>query len=211
MEEQRSSINAITKASAEIPKTIDNSMQTSKVTKVGGTIIPITYNPCQFKPKYVDEYTGELLEPSLISDAITDELDYFNDHVWRIEDKASMLGIKEHVFVRSRWVMCNKGDHIEPDMRARLVACEVYKEGKNDFFHASTPPLEDKKLTFARYASERTRKSKPLRLSFVDIRKTYFNGVPRRDVFMSLPRNLGYHPTSLRSKFAVCTGLATLV
>jgi hypothetical protein len=145
MEEQRSSINAITKASAEIPKTIENSVRTSKVAKVDGTVIPITYNPCQFKPKYVDEYTGELLDPSLISDAIIDELDYFNDHVWRIEEKATMLGIKDHVFVRSRWVTCNTGDHIEPDMRARLVACEVNKEGKNDLFHASTPRLEAKK------------------------------------------------------------------
>ena len=53
-----------------------------------------------------------------------------------------MLGIMDHVFVRSRWVMCSKGDHVEPDMRARLVACEVNKDGKNDIFHASTPPLE---------------------------------------------------------------------
>ena len=111
IEEQRSSINAITKTSAEIPKTIETSVRTSKVTKVDGTDIPITYNPCQFKPKYVDEYTGELLDPSLISDAIIDELDHFNDHVWRIEDKATMLGIKDHVFVRSRWVMCNKATH----------------------------------------------------------------------------------------------------
>ena len=50
MEEQRSSINAVTKASAEIPKTGDNSVQASKVTRVDGTVIPITYNPCQFKP-----------------------------------------------------------------------------------------------------------------------------------------------------------------
>ena len=92
MEEQRSSISAVTKASAEIPKTIVNSVRTSKVMKVDGTVIPITYNPCRFKPKYVDEYTGELLEPSLISDATIDELDYFNDHVWRNEDKATMLG-----------------------------------------------------------------------------------------------------------------------
>ena len=37
-------------------------------------------------------------------------------------------------------------------------------------------------------------KAKPLRLSFVDIRKAYFNGVPRRDVFMSLPKELGLPP-----------------
>ena len=55
-----------------------------------------------------------------------------------------MLGIKDHVFVRSRWVVCNKGDHVERDVRARLVASEVNKEGKNDIFHASTPRLSQK-------------------------------------------------------------------
>ena len=54
--------------------------------------------------------------------------------------------------------MCNEGGHLEPDMRARLVACEVSKERKYDLVHASTPPLEAKKLLLARYASERTRK-----------------------------------------------------
>ena len=98
MEEQRSSINAVTKASPDTPKTIENSVRTSKVTQVDGTVIPVTYNPCRFKPNDVDEYTGELLDPSLISD---DKLDYFNDHVWRIEDKATLLGIKDHVCVRS--------------------------------------------------------------------------------------------------------------
>ena len=29
------------------------------------------------------------------------------------------------VFVRIRWVLCNKGDEAEPDVRVRLVACEV--------------------------------------------------------------------------------------
>ena len=42
VEEQRYSINAVTKASAEIPKTIENVVRTSKVTKVDGTVIPIT-------------------------------------------------------------------------------------------------------------------------------------------------------------------------
>ena len=84
MEEQRSSSNAITKSPATIAETSDNSMRTSKVSTIECTVIPITYNYCQFKPKYVDQYTGELLDPSLISDAIIEELDLFNDRVWRI-------------------------------------------------------------------------------------------------------------------------------
>ena len=162
--------------------------------KTNGTRIPVTYNPCNFKTAYNDEYTGEILEPHLIANAIIDELDYFNEHVWMIEDKAKMLGVPDHIFVRSRWVMCNKGDSTDPDMRARLVACEVNREGKNDLFHASTPPLEAKKALFSMYASHRTREGRPLRLSFVDIRKAYFNGIPKRQVYMSIPREMGLAP-----------------
>ena len=115
-----------------------------------------------------------------------------------------MKTIPDYILVRSRWVMCNKGDVDNPDCRARLVACEVNKTGeKNSSFHASTPPLEGKKLLFSRYAATRRRKGKPLRISFVDIRKAYFNGIPRRDIFMSLPKELGL-PSNLVAKQVRC-------
>ena len=50
--------------------------------------------------------------------------------------------------------MCNTGDLDQPDVRSRLVACEV-KHEKNDAYFASTPPLEAKKLLFSSYASRR--------------------------------------------------------
>ena len=31
----------------------------------------------------------------------------------------------------------------------------------------------------------------PLRLSFIDIKKAYFNGVPTREIYMTLPPELG--------------------
>ena len=69
-------------------------------------------------------------------------------------------------------MLCNKGDNVKPDMRARLVACEVNKGGdRQDCFFASTPPLEAKKLLFSRFAQERKRKGKPLRLDFLDENK----------------------------------------
>ena len=123
--------------------------RTSKVTRTNGTSIPVIYSPCNFKTAYVDEYTGEIVKPHLIKDANLDELDYFNEHVCQIEDKANVLGIPDNIFVQSRWIMCNKGDNLAPDMRARLVACEVNKEGKNDLFHAPTPPLEANKHSSA--------------------------------------------------------------
>ena len=71
--------------------------------------------------------------------------------------------------------MAKKGDSKEPDARERLVGCEVNKGGeKVDAFDASTPPLEAKNITFSQFSSERDRKGRPLRISFVDIRKNDF-------------------------------------
>ena len=91
--------------------------------------------------------------------------------------------------------MANKGDNSEPDVRARLVGCEVNKTGeKNDAFFASTPPLEAKEIMYSQYASEQYRKGKPHRLSFVDIRKAYLNGRPIRNLYMHFPKELGLPP-----------------
>ena len=109
-----------------------------------------------------------------------------------------MEKIPGYILVRSRWVLCNKGDSLSPDVRARLVACEINKGDKNDVaFTASTPPLEAKRILFARYTSERTRNDQPLRISFVDIRKAYFNAIPERDVFMRVPKEMGLPPNTV--------------
>ena len=97
----------------------------------------------------------------LAHDAMIDELDYFNEHVWEVESLDKVKQIPDYILVRSGWVMANKVDSSEPDVRARLVGCEVNKTGeKNDAFYASTPPLEAKKMLFSQYASERHRKGK---------------------------------------------------
>ena len=145
---------------------IDKKIQTSQIPKVAGGHMTVAYNPNKFRTKYVDEYTGEALHQSLISDAIIEELNYFNSKVWKLESKANMQNKPGHVFVRSRWVLCNKGDHKSPDMRARLVACEINRGDRHDAFYASTPPLEAKKVLFSRLAQERQRDGVPLVLDF---------------------------------------------
>ena len=165
--------------------------QSSARLSTGGKI-PIAYTSDHFKGQYLDEYTGEVLPEALIRAAIVEELNYFNERVWELTTKDEMHKYKDFIFVRSRWVNCNKGDSEDPDCRARLVACEVNKTGeKNDLFYASTPPLEAKKAMFSRYAQHTRAGAKPLRLSFVDVRKAYFNGTPKRDIFMSLPKEMG--------------------
>ena len=125
-----------------------------------------------------------------------EELNYFNDKIiWQLEDLHKVKQMADVVNVRTRWVLCNKGDADNPDMRARLVACEVNKTGKEDASWASTPPGESKKILFSMYASRRNATiangTAPLQLSFIDIKKAYFNGVPTRDIYMSLPAEIG--------------------
>ena len=179
----------------------------SKVDKVGGGSIPVKYEACNFKPQYTDEYTGEPLDHKLLRAAMEDELNYFNEKVWRITTVEEMQKIPDHIVTRSRWVLCNKGDAESPDVRARLVACEINHGDKNDMFAASTPPLEAKRLLFAKYVSQKTsRNGSPLRLGFVDIRKAYFNAIPTRQIFMKIPKEMGLPPNAVAQQIRCVYG-----
>ena len=64
--------------------------------------------------------------------------------------------------------------------------------GRHDeSFYAATPPLEAKRLLFSEFASQRSRNGKPLQISFVDVKKAYFYGIPERELFVRLPPELG--------------------
>ena len=130
----------------------------------------------------------------LLREAIEDELMYFNNKVWERASREEMEQVPEHIPVRCRCVMCNKGDAAAPDVRARLVATEVHKDGKCDKFAASAPPLEGKKALFANFTCNRRQGKDALRVSFVDIRKAYFNAIPEREIFMKLPPEMGMVP-----------------
>ena len=88
---------------------------------------------------------------------------------WEIEDKSTSYDDPDSKLVRTRWVVCNKGDAAAPDVRARLVACDINTFKTDDYF-ASTPPLESKRMLFSEFATRRTNATgKPLELSVVDI------------------------------------------
>ena len=59
--------------------------------------------------------------------------------------------------IGTRWVNCNKQDKDNPKVRGRLVAQEVNNGQAQDEFYAATPPLEAKRVLFARWAKERER------------------------------------------------------
>ena len=116
-EERKALLAAITDSAGKIPVETDSDVgPPSSLKRVAGGILPVGYHPQNFRAKYVDEYTGEILDPLLVRAAIMEELNYFNDKVWEIETIDRMKEIKDHVHVQSRWVLCNKGDGANPDI-----------------------------------------------------------------------------------------------
>ena len=78
------------------------------------------------------------------------------------------------------------------NIRARLVAQEVNTSGDADpNFYAATPPLEAKRILMSGWASERKRNGKQLKLHLLDVRKAYFNGVPKRSICVKMPAEPG--------------------
>ena len=101
-----------------------------------------------FRDHYRDEYTDEKLPKGWVEEAIQDELDYFNQKVWIAVPIADALNDKDAKLVGTRWVISNKQDRSNPDVRARLVAQEVAHHSDASFYSA-TPPLESKRMLFS--------------------------------------------------------------
>ena len=111
--------------------------------------------------------------------------------MWELADINKVLQEHDHKLIRTRWVITIKGDMATPGVRARLVAQEV-NTYKSDEFFASTPPLEAKRLLFSELTTRRrTRNGRALELSFLDIKKAYFNAIPRRLLHLFLPKEMG--------------------
>ena len=179
--------------SADADPTDSGKPRTSSLPLVGGGTLPIEYASHNFKAVYRDEYTGEELPNHLVRAAMEEELNYFNQHVWDAVEKKLAYRTDDFKLVRMRWVICNKADDENYDVRARLVACEINTHKSDDYF-ASTPPLEAKRLLFSEFAATARRPDMldhEIVLSFVDIRKAYFNGIPKRNVHLAFPKELG--------------------
>ena len=86
-----------------------------------------------------------------------------------------------------RWVCVNKGDNVNPDIRARLVAQEIRQAKRYDVF-AGTPPLEALKILLSDCATEdHMFKYGDRILDFIDIRKAHTIPLCEQDVYIELP------------------------
>ena len=74
----------------------------SSIPRMRGGSVAIIYSESSFRDRYLDEYTGEILPAHLIRDAIINELDYFNDKVWKMSSREEMEKIPDYILIRSR-------------------------------------------------------------------------------------------------------------
>ena len=155
-----------------------------------------------FKEVYKDEYTLEELPMGHVRLAMQEELEYFCDKVWVMVPLTEAQSDPDGKIIGSRWVNCNKNDINDPDVRCRLVGQEVNTHA-DESFYAATPPLEAKRLLFSQWSTEQSRNGSDLQLSFVDVKKAYFYGVPTRSLYVRFPPELGM-PKNMVGKLVRC-------
>ena len=92
--------------------------------------------------RFVDDITGQPLDPELCRVARKAGLDYFRSKgVWSLRPIKEAWRLTNRLPISVRWVEVNKGDDDNPKYRSRLVAREIRMAGEDAIF-APTPPLE---------------------------------------------------------------------
>ena len=136
---------------------------------------------------YYDDISDAPLDTKLVMAAIAEELAEHDQHkVYEerpIEECWERIGKKP---VGIRWVIVNKGDDVNPNYRARLVAKKLKVDERLDLC-AATPPLEAKKLFFTRAATARGKNANEYKLIFIHIKRAYFYAPETREIDVDLP------------------------
>ena len=129
------------------PKAIE---ECYKVGDASGNILKLSITSDE---KFIDDLTGQLLDPALCRAARKKEMDFVREKgLWikrTIKECWSRTGAPP---VTVRWVETNKGDDEHPNVRSRLVAKEFNNKKCDDLF-AGTPPVEAMRAIISMAAS----------------------------------------------------------
>ena len=88
--------------------------------------------------------------------------------------------------IDTRWIVTNKGDEHNPNVRAMLVGRELKsREGQRLDLFAATPPLESLRLILGIAASEGG--DAEIRVMHVDVSTAYFNTPVKREICIEIP------------------------
>ena len=155
--------------------------------------------------KYVDDLTGQPLDPELCRIARKAELDYFRSKgVWSVRPIQEAWKLTGRPPISVRWVEVNKGDDENPKYRSRLVAREIRMAGEDAIF-APTPPLESLRMVLSYATTDFPNEPKkvydpksphPMQVLAIDISRADFNAVTPEDepTFVEFPPEFGAAP-----------------
>ena len=78
-------------------------MPTSQITRTNGGKVEIEFQDWNFKPRYLADYTGEVIDPKLNRTFIMEKLWYSNDIcIWELAELKDVKAIADADHVRSR-------------------------------------------------------------------------------------------------------------
>ena len=151
-----------------------------------------TLDECEsVEESYVDDVNGGFLDLEMVREARVEELaGYLKMQVYC---RVPVAEIGSHEVIKTRWVDTNKGDEWSPEIRCRLVAKEVKKRNNTEEeesvnFFASTPPLEAIKFLISETMTKRvSRNNRPLKLSFIDVKKADLCSDVLRELYVEPP------------------------
>ena len=155
----------------------------------------------QSQQKYYDDVTGFELCPKRVHSARMEELKFLDKlGVWKIVDRNEAMSMTGYRPIGVRWVNTNKGDHINPEVRCRLVVQETKRVSGHlspgDVFSA-TPPLECLRilcsLAMTLPANRTNDPDNDIVLTFLDISRAHPHCPVKRHVYVELPKE---HPAS---------------
>ena len=133
-----------------------------------------------------DDISGQPLDSRLVEKAKQEEVAYMEGiPVWRhLEEEDAPT---DSIYVDTKWVLTDKGADGKVDVRARLVAREIkgHQRSEPELFTA-TPPLDALRCMISLAATD-----KNMYLDFIDVRKARLNGIPKRNVVITLPPEAG--------------------
>ena len=73
-------VHAMASTQRSIPPEGGDELPGSHITRTNGGKMEVDYTGDSFRPRYIDENTGEVLTPSLLKAAIVEELKHFNNN-----------------------------------------------------------------------------------------------------------------------------------
>ena len=134
---------------------------------------------------FVDDVTGEPLDKDEAVKARKLEMMFF-------KEKGVYTKVRRQPWMKiitTRWLDVNKGDSINWNYRARLVAREIKRDKREDLF-AATPPLESLRMITSICAGNQHSRHPADNFIMMtnDVKRAYFHAAATRPIYIKIPK-----------------------